>query len=334
MFLASCLVSLHLWEEPSFGLHIPIFRKQKEESGYCLAFSSPPSLLCHVLKAQTILLALHWTPSSLSVLLLELCTSIMTCNSRSWPSTSFAFQEFFKNSCFISCMVAGSHDVAVQKFDSTENLVGRRCTRTSPACNPLSSYLFLLPYSRPRTLPMICVHVMYGGDSNQSWSTGQSVHGCVLPATGARDGVHSVQVHLWPLLTIKLGWLESRIKALGGRYESSHKTNTAETREAVSCLQEVQDSYGKTRSQRRGPSACSHQCEVTGDHRPECHMDSLGPVSRGSTLTVCAYFLPTGFHPAQLERGTGWGHWCFVCVEAKCFCLWLEWPDPCTLCQE
>lgn len=159
MFLASCLVSLHLWEEPSFGLYITIFRKRKEESGYCLAFSSPPSLLCHVLKAQTILLALHWTPSSLSVLLLELCTSIMTCNSRGWPSTSFTFQEFFKNSCFISCMFAGSHDVAVQKFDSTENLVGSRCTRTSPACNPLSSYLFLLPYSRPRTLPMICVHV-------------------------------------------------------------------------------------------------------------------------------------------------------------------------------
>lgn len=79
-----------------------------------------------------------------------------------------------------------------KKFGSTENLVGRPCTRTSPACNLLSSYLFLLHCFRSKPFPMVCVHVMHGGDRSQSWSTAQSVHGCVLPANGARDSVHSV----------------------------------------------------------------------------------------------------------------------------------------------
>lgn len=141
----------------------------------------------------------------------------------------------------------------------------------------------------------MCVHVMYGGDSNHSWSTGQSVHGCVLPATRARDGMVSVEVHLWPPLTIKLGWLASRMKALGGRYESSHRTNTAETskqREALNCLQEVQESIGRPEVNKEAPLDAPI-CVRWRDHRHKCHMGSLGPVFRGCTLNECMCIFPT-----------------------------------------
>lgn len=106
-------------------------------------------------------------------------------------------------------MVADSHDVegnlTVQRFwleEAAPRL--HQPAALSPAvysCSPISDQS-LFHWS-------VCMCV-YGGlsDSNQSGTTGQRVHVCVLPATRASEGVHIVwvmYVHLWSPVTIKLG---------------------------------------------------------------------------------------------------------------------------------
>lgn len=63
-----------------------------------------------------------------------------------------------------------------------ENLAGRSCTRTSPACSPFSSCLFLLNYFRSKPIPLTCVHIHVRALSASNWSqtTGQRAHVCVL----------------------------------------------------------------------------------------------------------------------------------------------------------
>lgn len=111
MLLASCLVSLHLWEEPSFGLCVVIFRKQREASGYCFLFStmSPmPRASGSEYPPGPPLDSLY-----LSVFLLEFApVSWLVIQDADHP-LPLDFRNFSKNSCLLSCMVAGSHDFAI-----------------------------------------------------------------------------------------------------------------------------------------------------------------------------------------------------------------------------
>lgn len=80
-----------------------------------------------------------------------------------------------------------------------------------------------------------------------------------------------------------------------------------------------------SRSQQRDPSVRSHLCEVAGDHRAECCMDSLGWFSEDPHwmyvhISTKASILLSW----RGEQDEPSGAVC-ACVEAECFCLWSQW---------